>query len=136
MSINNIVKLSSQLLSLEELRQLLSFVGALDVLSDANLGFLVRADGSGQLELSLSVKGINFAIEALEQLDDSGLVGGQFTLGLGHDVADQKFAAVSNINGSNGIKKWSGDEAGGYAVSVTTATMAQIGQDQGFFGQG
>ena len=51
------------------------------------------------------MEGIDLSVERSEKFDNSGFFNSQISGIFGLDIADQEFATVSDINGSNGIEK-------------------------------
>jgi hypothetical protein len=122
----------------EELGQLVGGVRALDVLPGADLGLLVGAGQSSELVLSAGMDGVDSGLSVLEELDNTGLIGVQFIDGFSDNMADQKFATVSQVDGGNGIEKdvhLGRSEGGGLGITTSTAS-AKFGQDKAFSGQG
>ena len=118
---------------LQQLGQFVGGVGAFGVLLDADGGFLVVAGLGGQHVLGLGVEGIDLSVEGLEEVDNSGFFNGQGSLVLGVDVADQEFAAVGDVDGSDGIEEGVHGEDGGF-VGRSLAS-GEFGKDETFFGQ-
>jgi hypothetical protein len=118
----------------EELGQLVGGVRALDVLPGADLGLLVGAGQSSELVLSAGMDGVDSSLSVLEELDNTGLIGVQFIDGFSDNMADQKFATVSQVDGGNGIEKdvhLGRPEGGGLGITTSTAS-AKFGQDKAF----
>ena len=118
---------------LQQAGQLVGFIGAFNVLSDTDSGFLVKAGLGSQHILGLSVEGIDLSVERSEKFDNSGFFDGQISGIFGMNIADQKFATVSDINGGNGIKKRIDFESG-HIIGRSFATR-QFSQDESFSGQ-
>jgi len=108
-------------------------VGAFDVLSDTDSGFLVKAGLGSQHILGLSVEGIDLSVERSEKFDNSGFFNGQIGLVFGMDIADQELATVGNINGGDGIEKRVDFESGN--IVGRSFAAGQFSQDEAFGGQ-
>ena len=117
----------------QQVGQLVGFIGAFDVLSDTDSGFLVKAGLGSQHILGLSVEGIDLSVERSEKFDNFGFFNGQISGIFGMDIADQEFATVGDINGGNGIEKRIDFERGNIIGGSLAA--GNFSQDEAFSGQ-
>lgn len=121
---------------LEKISKLLSSNWASGVSLSADLWVLERTSISCPLVLAVSV-----LLERLvwEELDDELLFAGKGLIRLGHGVADEELAAVSDVVLGDGFEhflEFNGHLGDLVGITTSTSTVSNGAEDQSFLGDG